>query len=168
MRLKWKDVAAKKGKEVTVQEHVDLSALLKGTKDIISSEPVVIDLAAEHTNGLVQVKGQLHTDLTIHCSRCLKTFSLHLDIPFRELYSDLPRDSVEDEDIHTISGDEINLKPEVEQNFMLAIPYIPLCSEDCQGLCPVCGINRNETSCECKQEKIDPRLAGLADFFKQN
>jgi uncharacterized protein len=165
MRLKWKDIAVKKGK-VTVQEQIELSPLLKGTKDILSTEPLVIDLAAEYINGLVDVRGTLHTDLTLHCSRCLKTFSFHLDIPFQELYSNLPTNSEKDEEIHTVTGDEIDLQPEVEQNFLLAIPYIPVCKEDCQGLCPVCGINRNLTSCECKQEKLDPRLAGLADFFK--
>lgn len=167
MRLKWKDIVAKQGKAVKVEEQLDMSSYMKDTKDLVRIEPIKVDLSAVYTSGLVEVKGHLHTDATLQCSRCLRTFVTHMDVPFQEMYSDIPQTTLDDEDIHLITGNEIDLMPEVEQNFMLAIPYIPTCSEECQGLCPVCGINRNEAACQCKQEKIDPRLAGLADFFNK-
>jgi uncharacterized protein len=167
MRLKWKDIVAKQGNAVKVEEQMDMSSYIKDTADLIRIEPLHVDLSATLTSGLVEVKGHLHTDATLQCSKCLKTFVAHLDVPFREMYSDIPPTNGDDEDIHLVTGQEIDLMPEVEQNFMLAIPYIPTCSEECQGLCPVCGKNRNEEACGCKQEKVDPRLAGLADFFNK-
>jgi uncharacterized protein len=43
---------------------------------------------------------------------------------------------------------------------VLAVPFAPLCREDCKGLCPQCGIDRNTGTCSC-EPPIDPRLAAL-------
>ena len=58
------------------------------------------------------------------------------------------------------SGERIDLEPLFREQFVLAIPYAPLCSETCKGLCPQCGIDRNTDSCAC-EPPIDPRLAAL-------
>jgi uncharacterized protein len=42
-----------------------------------------------------------------------------------------------------------------------------ICSEDCKGICPSCGINRNDSSCSCKKEDIDPRWDGLKQLLDQ-
>jgi uncharacterized protein len=49
----------------------------------------------------------------------------------------------------------------IREQFFLALPMKPLCRQDCQGLCPVCGLNRNRESCACRVEWIDPRLEPL-------
>lgn len=74
----------------------------------------------------------------------------------------------EDSDILPLEGDEIELDSLLQEDFLLAMPTFPLCEEDCKGLCPTCGVNRNEVACSCKNERVDPRLAGLADFFKDS
>ena len=59
----------------------------------------------------------------------------------------------------------------LREQFQLALPMKPLCSEACQGLCAVCGTNLNRSSCECKPRWEDPRLAalkGLLDRQKEN
>jgi uncharacterized protein len=51
--------------------------------------------------------------------------------------------------------------------FLLELDTKNLCSDDCRGLCPGCGVNLNEGQCRCKKE-IDPRLAKLAQLLEQN
>jgi uncharacterized protein len=63
-------------------------------------------------------------------------------------------------------GREIDLSEAVRQYILLAMPMKPLCREDCAGLCPRCGCNRNIDSCDCSDSGVDPRFAVLAKFYK--
>jgi uncharacterized protein len=78
-------------------------------------------------------------------------------------------DDVEDQvlGLAEYRDESIDLGHVVLEQFVLALPMKPLCQDECRGLCPVCGANRNREACECKQEWIDPRLAALADLKKQ-
>lgn len=66
----------------------------------------------------------------------------------------------EDEEAYLIENDFVDLAPMVRDAILLDLPLAPLCREDCQGLCPVCGIDRNEGSCDCAAP-LDPRWATL-------
>jgi uncharacterized protein len=57
--------------------------------------------------------------------------------------------------------DHIDLGETMREQFYLALPMKPLCREDCAGLCPICGINRNREQCQCQAEWVDPRLEPL-------
>ncbi|WP_213521744.1 DUF177 domain-containing protein [Paenibacillus sp. J31TS4] len=168
MQLLWKKLA--KEKTVRLKETLDVSGLLKGRTDVKGFGELEADLQAELTSGVAEVTGQLTLDVQMVCARCLGPVHERLAVPFREVFTEredlLPEK--EREDAHIVTEDAVDLKPFVEEAVWLALPNIPLCKEDCKGLCPVCGTNRNETDCACKQERIDPRLAGLADFFKDS
>jgi DUF177 domain-containing protein len=77
-------------------------------------------------------------------------------------------DSVElapdDLDVDFYDTDEIDLGTVIETETTLALPMKPLCRDECQGLCPVCGGNRNLVQCSCQQRAPDPRLAALKDL----
>src|SRR6185295_19671580 len=73
---------------------------------------------------------------------------------------DGPEVTEEDLDVFPFDGERIDLEPLFREQFVLAIPYAPLCAETCKGLCPQCGIDRNTGSCTC-EPPIDPRLAAL-------
>lgn len=64
--------------------------------------------------------------------------------------------------------DKIDLGEVVREQLYLALPMKPLCQEDCKGLCPVCGVNRNRETCTCRQEWVDPRMAALAELKIRN
>ena len=68
--------------------------------------------------------------------------------------------SEEDLDVFPFDGERVDLEPLLREQFVLAVPFAPLCAETCKGLCPQCGIDRNTASCSC-QPPIDPRLAAL-------
>ena len=64
--------------------------------------------------------------------------------------------------------DTIDLGEVVREQLYLALPMKPLCQEDCKGLCPVCGVNRNRETCTCQQEWVDPRMAALKEWKTRN
>ncbi len=68
--------------------------------------------------------------------------------------------ATDDLDVFPYSGDVIDLEALVREQFVLSIPYAPLCKDDCLGLCPQCGTDRNVAPCDC-EKPIDPRFVGL-------
>jgi uncharacterized protein len=152
----------------------DISHLLSGRKEIASFGQLDVDLTAKQAagsqvSGEVDVAGSLQLDAELVCSRCLSLSKQTLTIPFHERFTEAnelnqEEDEEEDEIVHFVKEDQVDLAPYVDENVLLALPYVPLCDEQCRGLCPECGHNLNEAQCECKVERIDPRLAGLADF----
>jgi uncharacterized protein len=114
--------------------------------------------------------------LNVACSRCVGPVRLEIDDPVRVTFMpahELPSEddeaaagedgaeiSGEDLDLFPYEGEHVDLEPLFREEFVLAIPYAPLCREDCQGLCPQCGIDRNSGTCTC-EKPIDPRLAAL-------
>src|SRR5207244_13627268 len=71
----------------------------------------------------------------------------------------------DDLDVDFYQNDELDLGALVEAETTLALPMKPLCRDDCRGLCPVCGGNRNLIACECQERVVDPRLAVLKQFI---
>lgn len=66
----------------------------------------------------------------------------------------------EDMDLFPYDGDVVDLEPLIKEQLILAVPYAPLCREDCLGLCAQCGADLNQGSCGC-EKPIDPRFEAL-------
>lgn len=94
---------------------------------------------------LVQV--QLEANIPVECGRCLSEFSQHLETDFTELYA-FNANSITESGLILPDNGKINLTPIIRDEMLLAIPINPVCKPDCKGLCPICGENLNETSCE--------------------
>jgi len=124
----------------------------------------------------VLVDGSIQISVSMRCSRCLGDFSYPLDIAFQEEY--IPAEELDTKGDHELTGGELNIGfyrndeldtgELVKEQVLLGVPMKPLCSRDCRGICPECGINLNEGFCNCSAEKIDPRLAPLKRFMKSN
>ncbi len=137
-----------------------------------------LELYADDTHAFAS--GTFHGELTVACSRCVGPVVLVLDEKLRVTFvpkHEMPDDDAapegrgdgedegaevgeEDLDVFPFDGERVDLEPLFREQFVLAIPYAPLCKEDCKGLCPQCGIDRNTATCTC-EPPIDPRLAGL-------
>lgn len=170
MKIKtWEIDKLKNGLELNYEE--DLSHLVKEYKQFSDISPVKVIAIANKQANVYTIKGQVTADLKLQCSRCLTYYNYQLTNDFDEMFI---QDEIEmnwdkeDNDVSLLKSDEIDMTAIIEEAVVLAIPYIPICHEDCQGLCHVCGINLNEHSCDCKTDKIDPRLAELAKLFDQN
>ncbi|RKD24164.1 hypothetical protein BEP19_07085 [Ammoniphilus oxalaticus] len=122
---------------------------------------------------LVDVAGDLSGAIKTGCSRCATPTTYDFSTSFSEQFSDQIEQVDDDEDeaeseIIPYQGVEIDLTPYFRQTILLDMPQIYLCSDTCKGLCPTCGTNWNEQTCSCNNERIDPRLADLALFFKKD
>jgi uncharacterized protein len=119
--------------------------------------------------------GTFKGHVTVACSRCINPMQLPIDekllvtfMPKAELPADDDDEAGEDGaevesedlDLFPYDGEVVDLEPLFREQFVLAIPFAPLCREDCKGLCPQCGIDRNTDTCRC-EPPIDPRLAPL-------
>jgi len=120
-------------------------------------------------SGRYHVAGRLIGDLEVTCSRCLEPFTLPMAADFDLDY--VPRSEnvgegereVEEDDLTTAFyvDDQIDLGELIGEQLQLALPMKPLCSDECRGLCPLCGTNWNTGTCACSQQWSDPRLAVL-------
>lgn len=130
-----------------------------------------VELAAEIRKDTQKIRlvGKIRTTLDVNCGRCLEPFDIPVDTAFDLMFMPepaVPRDGehqVHDTDVGVSSykGDTIDLGEVMREQFFLALPMKPLCRQDCRGLCPVCGVNRNREQCDCREEWTDPRLAVL-------
>lgn len=167
---------------------IDLSSLEKNSLDFeFSLAASEIDL--EHDNAKLinpvtakgnltkrtaqtDVEGEVSAEIEIDCTRCLQKTENRLKIPFNvvfvtpENYSEAKETELrgEDLDVSIYEGDQINLTELVREQILLNLPVQVFCREDCQGLCEKCGANLNKTTCNCKDEEIDPRWAALKNL----
>lgn len=132
-----------------------------------------LDLYADGAHAFAS--GTFKGFLTVACSRCIEPMKIQLDekllvtfMPKSEMPAeddaadgeDGPEVPSEDLDLFPYDGEVVDLEPLLREQFVLAIPFAPLCREDCKGLCPQCGTDRNTAPCQC-EAPIDPRLAPL-------
>lgn len=111
------------------------------------------------------VRGALESAISGECARCLDATHVPVSFEIEELFAYPPTleepYSVEETGI-------LDLAPLLREEAILAVPMVTLCRPDCAGLCPICGKNWNEGPCDCVQEEIDPRLAGLRAMLEDN
>lgn len=123
---------------------------------------------------LVRVQVEAGLRIAYPCDRCLDEVVLEVPVAFAEEWHLVPPghrgegvEAGEDADgegvlvRQAVAADALDLTPAFWQNAGLALPAKVLCSEECLGLCPSCGVNRNRSSCACAQVPVDPRLAAL-------
>lgn len=140
-----------------------------GSHDYSLVSPLAVAVRYYRAGEELYFEGHCSTTLEAVCARCLETYTLALATPFEFVLSQVqPRESAQE--LHTddlafsfYSGDEIDLAPLVGEQAMLALPTRAVCREDCRGLCPSCGVNRNSESCTCTTSVADPRFAVLAN-----
>jgi uncharacterized protein len=98
------------------------------------------------------------------CDRCAANLDWELKNHFQNIYLFAKKEEeAEESDIYFLSpdNDKIDLNADVAEYAQLSIPLKVLCKDDCKGLCPRCGINLNENSCNCDTKETDPRWAPL-------
>jgi len=122
----------------------------------------------------VFIEGTVATAVDVPCCRCLEMIRLPLRSSFKYTFAPplcQPQEDVElnatDLDFAYYEEDVIDLDAAVFEQILLQIPFKPLCAESCRGLCPHCGANLNATSCDCRGELPDERLAILKQFKAQ-
>jgi uncharacterized protein len=140
-------------------EHVEavLDGLQVTGSHVVEGAPTQLDLRLESVNEGIVVKGVIRVPWEGECRRCLRTVQNLLETPVFEVFEDEP---VEGE-TSKLEIDRIDLEPLVRETVLLELPMVPLCRDDCAGLCPECGADRNEGDCGHAVEVRDERWAAL-------
>lgn len=141
-----------------------LDAVLDGLQVLGShvpeGEPVHVEVDLESLNEGLVVKGRTEAPWVGECRRCLRPVAARLTSPILEVYETDPSEG----ETQPLDGTEIDLEPVAREAVLLELPLAPLCADDCAGLCPRCGADRNEVACGCVVDEPDPRWAGLEDL----
>jgi len=160
MRINLKDLKLHPGKkERFASSEKGKPGLLLGPEDSFARD-VQIEVEVENTGRDFLVSGTVSTVVNLHCARCLSAFPFAINTDFNITLTSSGNKSA-DEEIVYFTGDEVDISDFIDEALVLALPMIPLCKEECKGLCPVCGNNKNLSTCNCQQEFIDPRLEKL-------
>jgi uncharacterized protein len=101
------------------------------------------------------------------CARCLDEIAQPLTVTMSDLFS-YPPSTAPDPNLTVPESGLLELTPHVREYFLLAAPMQPICREDCKGLCPECGGNLNEESCEHPKSDIDPRFEALKSLISKS
>ena len=171
-----KSLGRRPGSMETLQRTVEAPADL-GTDVIAVPEgaTVELDLRLESVVEGVLVTGSARATATGACVRCLDPVTYPVDVRFQELFAYADRaahhrevGADEDEDAqHTLEGDLFDLEPVVRDAVVPALPFQPVCREDCPGLCSECGAHLADDP-EHHHEVIDPRWTALQALTSQD
>jgi uncharacterized protein len=120
----------------------------------------------------IRIQGSLSTTLESFCARCLEPLTQDVNSSFDLLYRPVGADAGRDEisvtdaeaEISYYEGEGILLDDVVREQILLAVPLKLTCREDCKGLCPHCGKNRNTETCSCAVTLEEPRWAALKEI----
>jgi uncharacterized protein len=134
--------------------------------------PVHLDLRLEAVMEGVLVTGAATAALEGECARCLERIDDDVDVTFQELfvYADQharPAEDEEDGEASRLEGDLLDLEPLLRDAVVLALPFQPLCRNDCPGLCVECGARLADDPDHAHEAAVDPRWAGL-EALKQD
>lgn len=129
-----------------------------------------VDLSIDaFTEGGVHVRGRLGAPVEMDCRRCLERIVRKVDVDLDLRFDPDIGPEDETEGLYAVDPDapELDLLPALREELLLALPEFPLCRLDCKGICPKCGINRNEGNCGCQVEPADSRWDVLRQRFPQ-
>lgn len=146
------------GKKLQISEDVELS---ENSGDGFSiNAPVKFEGVAVNVGGTVELCGNASAVIDVVCDRCVESFEKTIEFPVDEKLKkeDEFSDSEQNPDIIKFKGTTIDLSDIIYSNLYMNIPTKNLCSDDCKGLCPMCGTNLNHGSCSCDDDVTDPRF----------
>lgn len=130
----------------------------------VPEEVLAADLRAESVVEGILVTGPVRAPVVFSCARCLQPITTDVELDVCELFLAPGHEAPPEEEAYEVQGMDIDLEPMLRDNLTLALPLNPVCREDCAGICATCGKDLNTGACDCTDEEIDPRWAGLAEL----
>lgn len=138
-------------------------------QDYTPLAPLSVRISANYASDDIVTRVSLSGAFSLPCSRCLAETGIAIEGDMRYLFT--LRDTVDapDGDTDAIRLDgfraELEMSPYIWETLILNLPEGALCKEDCKGLCPVCGRDRNARDCGCASDDSDPRLRVLKSLL---
>lgn len=141
---------------------------------VAAGSPIELDLRLEAVSEGVLVTGTAHATATGECVRCLRAVEQEIAVDLTELFSygggrhERRGEADEEEDpLPTLDGDLLDLEATVTDALVPALPFQPLCSPSCAGLCSECGVRLDDAEPGHAHEILDPRWAALSALASQ-
>lgn len=118
--------------------------------------------------GEIRITGHLSVIMDAACDRCLEKAKVPIESEFALYYRPTTEGLSDEKEIDTgeaemgfYEGEGLELNDVLREQILLALPMQRVCREDCKGICPVCGQNRNLKECQCQTVTTDDRWAAL-------
>jgi uncharacterized protein len=162
-------------RKVCFDETFPAGAILFPDRRLRQAGPLQTEGSAEvlmNAKGEIRIQGHIAVQMEAECDRCLETASYPLDLDFDLYYTPVEAGPdfgevalrTADSEIDFYQGDGLELEDVLREQILLALPMQKICREDCQGICPVCGQNRNLAACGCQMKAPDDRWATLRNL----
>ena len=169
MRIELENLEGGKGDFAHVYNPDDLNTIDERVK---LTAPATVNGKLRLAGNEIFVNGHVDARAQVECDRCLKPIELPVNADFEleyitgsEYESSAVAELTEAEmSVSVFDGDAIDVDEIVKEQILLAVPTRMLCREDCKGICPQCGTDRNTGECKCVTEDIDPRWAALKNL----
>ena len=161
---------------------VDINDIPRSDDDVTYLEPAAGRVTITNAGALVLVRGRFNTVVQMECGRCLGDVREPISAEVEEQYSltDVENPMYRDAQIAIVPDEENEVPPAlmdgtvmdlnvlIRQAVILNAPISPVCKEDCLGLCPVCGENRNDASsgCKCRQTARNTPFSALKQIYE--
>jgi uncharacterized protein len=169
MRIELENLEGGKGDFAHVYQPEDLNPV---DERVSLTAPAEVNGRVRLSGNEVFVNGHLDTRAQVECDRCLKAVELPVKADFTleyisgsEYESSGTAELTEAElSVSVFDGKALDVDEIVKEQVLLAVPTRMLCREDCKGICPECGTDRNTGECNCVTNEIDPRWAALKNL----
>ncbi len=144
--------------ELNFREKVQVS--LEGVN--LDTYPATVYGKVTRVDNRYIVQGFVEITIKSFCGRCLDEaeYFLHTD-----LFSEFTSESTDDDEVKMVTGHTLDMTDSILEAILLELPQSFVCSENCLGICEVCGGNRNKVDCDCDHTVIDLRLEQLKNIF---
>lgn len=169
MELDIGQVRREAGSVVCFDVSEQIPGFLFGTDNLSFKMPLHIQIKVQNSGKFLLVQGTIRTELVATCARCLEEFIYPLDLRYEDEWvaSDLASED-QKETALLFDKDVIEIRDRILEQIVMALPMKFICSPECRGLCPYCGVNRNMAKCECQDKEPDPRFAALTAWRSEN
>jgi uncharacterized protein len=169
MRIEFENLEGKKGDFAHVYQPDELNPI---DERVNLTEPAAVTGKVRLSGNEVFVNGHIDTRARVECDRCLQPVELPVNTDFAlEYISGAEYESTEvaelteaEMSVSVFDGRAIDVDEIVKEQILLTVPTRMLCREDCKGICPECGTDRNTGECDCVTKDIDPRWAVLKNL----
>ena len=166
MKIDLKRLTVSHHASILFNEKIDLrEEVLYGAKPFQS--PVQISGEVSNESGVLQLKGTIKAIYSTSCARCLKPLDILLTAEVDTILTD-DSEAEEEDDLFVLTGDSVDPADVLVPALILQVQMTYLCKEDCKGLCPHCGVDRNTVGCGCETQQSDPRFAALRALLRSD
>jgi uncharacterized protein len=169
VRIELENLEGRKGDFAHVYQPDELNPV---DERVRLTAPAAVNGKVRLSGNEVFVSGHVDSRAQVECDRCLQPVEAPVSADFTLDYitgseyesSEVAELTEAEMSVAVFDGEGLDVDEIVKEQILLAVPTRMLCREDCKGICPECGIDRNTGECSCVADDIDPRWAALKNF----